>query len=332
MTTAFPQAGDHLRIWRKRRGMSQLDLALDAAISQRHLSFVESGRSRPSREMVLRITERLELPLRERNAVLLAAGYSPTFGERSLDDPAMANARAAIELILNGHEPYPALAVDRHWNLVMANDAVFALLAGVENQALLAAPINVLRLSLHPGGLAPRIANLAQWRGHLLDRLRRQIIASRDDVLVSLHRELAAYPDGSIREGNIPKGDGPAGNLVAGDLPAGDLPARNHASGDRAAGNLPAGHGHERHGQSAATADFGGVLVPLKLSTSTGLLSLLSTTTMFGAPRDVVLSEIAIEAFFPADESTRSLLKQTSGKPSADLGQMQRQGPVNLAR
>ena len=263
MVTAALQTGDYLRVWRERRGLSQLDLALDAEISQRHLSFVESGRSRPSREMVLRLTERLDIPLRERNAVLLAAGFAPFFGEHSLDDPAMADARGAIEMILKGHEPFPALAVDRHWNLVMANDALAPLLAGVEDRALLEAPVNVLRLSLHPGGLAPRISNLAEWRDHLLDRLRRQIAATRDNELVSLMRELMAYP--------------------------------------------------ACDGTSVASADYGGVLVPLKLTTEAGLLSFLSTTTMFGTPRDVLLSEIAIEAFLPADAATRTTLSLSGG-------------------
>ncbi len=257
------KTGDYLRLWRQRRGMSQLDLAVDAEISQRHLSFIESGRSSPSREMILRLTERLDIPLRDRNAILLAAGFAPFFGEHSLNDPAMSDARAAIEMILKGHEPFPALAVDRHWNLVMTNGALAPLLTGVEDRELLEEPINVLRLSLHPRGLAPHIVNLIEWRHHLLDRLHRQIAATRDDVLISLMRELVAYP----------ANDGP----------------------------------------SAVPSDFGGVLVPLKLDTPAGVLSFLSTTTMFGTPRDVLLSEIAIEAFFPADDATRGLLKPGDG-------------------
>ena len=137
------KTGDYLRLWRQRRGMSQLDLAVDAEISQRHLSFIESGRSSPSREMILRLTERLDIPLRDRNAILLAAGFAPFFGEHSLNDPAMSDARAAIEMILKGHEPFPALAVDRHWNLVMTNGALAPLLTGVEDRELLEEPINV---------------------------------------------------------------------------------------------------------------------------------------------------------------------------------------------
>src|SRR6185436_13787809 len=166
--------GDHLREWRQRRRLSQLDLALEADISARHLSFLETGRAQPSRDMVLHLAERLEVPLRERNLLLVAAGFAPVFPERPLADRALQPARKAVELVLAGHEPYPALAVDRHWTLVAANKAVAPLLAGVD-ATLLKPPVNVLRLSLHPKGLARRIANLAEWRAHLLARLRRQI-------------------------------------------------------------------------------------------------------------------------------------------------------------
>src|SRR5687768_5402078 len=171
--------GEHLRFWRQHRRMSQLDLAGEADISTRHLSFVETGRSVPSREMVLRLAERLQVPLRERNALLVAAGYAPMYRERPLSDPALAPARQAVDLILKAHEPYPALAVDRHWNLLAANRMVAPLLAGAA-PALLEAPSNVLRLSLHPQGLAPRILNLVQWREHLFERLQQQIRATRD--------------------------------------------------------------------------------------------------------------------------------------------------------
>lgn len=191
------QVGELLRQWRLRRRMSQLDLACEAEISTRHLSFLETGRSQPSREMLLRLAEWLDVPLRERNAMLLAAGYAPVFSERPLADPSMEAARGAVERILAGHEPYPAMAVDRHWNLVMANAVVPRLMAGVEDPSLVQPPVNVLRLSLHPKGLAPRIANLGQWRAHLLARLHRQIEASGDPVLRDLHDELRAYPGGS---------------------------------------------------------------------------------------------------------------------------------------
>jgi transcriptional regulator with XRE-family HTH domain len=187
--------GDQLRFWRQQRRRSQLDLAQDADISTRHLSFVETGRSVPSREMVLRLTERLDIPLRERNGLLVAAGYAPMYRERPLDDPGLAAARQAVELVLKGHEPFPALAVDRHWNLVSYNAAVPHLMAGVA-EALLQAPVNVLRMSLHPQGLAPKIVNLGQWREHLFERLRQQISATADPVLVDLLRELQGYPVG----------------------------------------------------------------------------------------------------------------------------------------
>ena len=185
--------GNLLRKWRERRRLSQLDLACEAEISTRHLSFLETGRSLPSREMVLRLAEQLEVPLRERNVLLIAAGYAPAFPERPLDDPALQAARKAVDLVLAGHEPYPALAIDRHWTLIASNNAVPPLLAGVE-PSLLQPPVNVLRLSLHPAGLAPRIANLAEWRSHLLARLRHQIEVSADPVLEELLNELCGYP------------------------------------------------------------------------------------------------------------------------------------------
>lgn len=185
--------GDHLREWRQRRHLSQLDLAGHAEISARHLSFVETGRAAPSRDMVLRLAERLDVPLRERNVLLVAAGFAPAFPDRSLDDPALAAARQAVETVLKAHEPYPALAVDRHWNLISANRMVAPLLDGVA-PSLLAPPINVMRLSFHPQGLAPRTVNLAEWCAHLLERLHRQIETTADPVLVALYDELKTYP------------------------------------------------------------------------------------------------------------------------------------------
>ncbi len=185
--------GDHLRHWRQHRRLSQLDLAQEAEISPRHLSFVETGRSVPSREMVLRLAERLDVPLRERNALLLAAGYAPMYRERPLSDPALSAARQAVELILKSHEPYPALAIDRHWNLLAGNAALAHLLAGADPE-LLQGQVNVLRLSLHPKGLAPQIVNLGQWRNHLFERLRQQIHATGDSQLAALLDELRGYP------------------------------------------------------------------------------------------------------------------------------------------
>ena len=190
-----PAVGGLLRDWRRRRRLSQLDLALEAHISTRHLSFVETGRARPSAEMVLRLAEQLDVPLRERNELLLAAGYAPVYGSRDLDEPVMDSVRDALERLLAGHEPYPALAVDRHWGMVAANRAVALLTAGVAEH-LLQPPVNVLRLALHPEGLAPRIANFPQWRAHLLERLGRQAVRSGDPALAALHDELTAYPAG----------------------------------------------------------------------------------------------------------------------------------------
>jgi transcriptional regulator with XRE-family HTH domain len=193
MTDRAHAFGPLLRQWRQRRGLSQLALAAEAEVSQRHLSFVESGRSSPSREMVIRLTEQLSVPLRERNMLLAAAGYAPLYRERAADDPKLAAARRAVTLILKGHDPYPALAVDRHWTMVEANDAVAPLLAGTD-PALLAPPVNVLRLSLHPQGLAPHIVNYREWRAHVIARLGQQIEASADHLLVALRDELAAFP------------------------------------------------------------------------------------------------------------------------------------------
>ncbi|MEX0408186.1 helix-turn-helix transcriptional regulator [Aquibium sp. LZ166] len=187
-------AGALLREWRTRRRMSQLDLALEAEVSQRHLSFVESGRARPSREMVLHLAERLDVPLRERNRLLLAAGFAPGFPERRLDDPSLGPALAAVELVLKGHEPNPAIAVDRAWNLVRANAMMQPFLAMVRDASLLSEPVNVLRLSLHPGGLAPHIENLAEWRDHLLERLRRLNEDVAEPRLRDLEAELRSYP------------------------------------------------------------------------------------------------------------------------------------------
>jgi transcriptional regulator with XRE-family HTH domain len=254
-------AGDHIRQWRQRRRMSQLHFALDADISQKHLSFIESGRAMPSRDMVLRLAECLNVPLRERNTMLLAAGYAPVYPERSIDDPALKAARAAIDLVLKGHEPFPALAIDRHWTLVAANAVVPLLLGMVGDVALLKPPINVLRLSLAPGGLAPHIVNLAEWRAHLLERLRHQIEVTADAQLAALMQELLAYPS------PVSERDGPAHN------------------------------------------DYAGIFVPMQLKTPAGILSFFSTTTVFGTPIDVTLSEVALEAFFPADAETSLALR-----------------------
>ncbi|TSD56076.1 helix-turn-helix domain-containing protein [Variovorax sp. KBS0712] len=252
--------GAHLRHWRTHRRLSQLDLAQEAEVSTRHLSYVETGRAAPSREMVLRLAERLDVPLRERNALLVAAGFAPMYRQRSLDDPAMASARRAIDLVLKGHEPFPALAVDRHWNLVAHNALVPLLMEGCSAE-LLKPPINVLRLSLHPDGVAPRIANLAQWRTHLLERLQQQIAATGDTVLQALHDELEGYPPPAVSH---------------------DAPLLDTA--------------------------LSAVAVPFQVVMPSGVLSFISTITIFGTPVDVTLQELAVESFFPADEQTAAAL------------------------
>jgi transcriptional regulator with XRE-family HTH domain len=258
-----PAFGERLRAWRQRRRRSQLDLALDAEISSRHLSFVETGRARPSRDLVLRLAEELGLPLRERNALLLAAGYAPVYPERKLAEPALAPVRAMIERVLAAHEPYPAVAIDGRWTLLAANAAIPPLLEGCD-PSLLAPPVNVLRLSLHPGGLAPRIVNLAEWREHLLARLQRQVEDSTDVVLHDLLAELSSYP-----------------------APAGRAAARLRPVPDEAAS----------------------IAIPLRLAAASGVLSFLSTSMVFGTPRDVLVSELAVEAFLPADEATEAALR-----------------------
>jgi transcriptional regulator with XRE-family HTH domain len=262
-STASPPRpiGALLREWRQRRRLSQLDLACEAEISTKHLSFLETGRSVPSRDMVLHLAERLEVPLRARNALLNAAGYAPAFPERPLDDAALTAAREAIDLVLTGHEPHPAVAIDRHWILKAANRAIAPLLGGVD-PALLQPPVNVLRLGLHPSGLAPRTVNLGEWRAHLLERVRQQIEVSADPVLVELLAELRGYP--------APEGRPP--------------PAPNR--------------------------DFANVAVPFRLATDAGVLSFFGTSTVFGTPVDITLSELALECFFPADRATADAMRR----------------------
>jgi transcriptional regulator with XRE-family HTH domain len=199
VATEEPRVGALLRHWRQRRRMSQLDLALEAGVSARHLSFLETGRSRPSADMVLHLAEELEVPLRDRNALLLAAGYAPAYAERPLDAEEMSPVREALQLVLDGHDPHPAVVVDRHWDVVAANRGLGLLLAGVPEE-LLERP-NAMRLALHPEGVAPRIANLAEWRAHLLERLERQVALSGDPGLEELLEEVGAYP--------APRHDGP---------------------------------------------------------------------------------------------------------------------------
>lgn len=268
--SASRTVGDLLREWRQRRRMSQLLLATEAEVSTRHLSFVESGRAVPSREMVMHLAERLDVPLRARNALLVAAGYAPLFRERPLSDPQLAAAREAVELVLKGHEPYPALAVDRHWTIVASNNALAPLLSGASPE-LLKPPVNALRLSLHPDGIAGSIVNWHAWREHTLTRLQRQIDVSGDGTLGALRDELAAYP-------------------------------------------APPGAEAAEHDSAAVNQ----IAVPLRLRTPIGELSFFSTTTVFGTPVDVTLSELAIEAFFPADQQTATALREFADSQRAE--------------
>jgi transcriptional regulator with XRE-family HTH domain len=254
-TASADVVGTQIRTWRARRRLSQLDLALDAEISARHLSFIETGRSRPSRAMLLRLAERLRIPPRERNVLLVAGGFAPALPARTLDDPALAAARQAVDRVLAAYEPYPALAVDLHWNLVAANAGIAPFLEDVAPH-LLDPPLNVLRLSLHPEGLAPRIEGLAQWRAYVFRRLEEQIDVSADPVLEALLQELRAYPGGI---------------------------------GDPGESN--------------------GVAILLKVRRGPHLLSFLTMTTVFGTPVDITLSELAIEAFLPADAATAAILR-----------------------
>ncbi|HEY2446028.1 MAG TPA: helix-turn-helix transcriptional regulator [Rhizomicrobium sp.] len=255
MTIQSSHVGEHLKDWRRRRRMSQLDLACEAQISTRHLSFLETGRSRPSREMILNLSEQLEIPARERNVLLVAAGYAPIFPERSLEDPALDAARRAIDLVLGALLPYPGFALDRHWNVVASNGALPELYAGVARE-LMEPQSNAMRLSLHPKGLAPRIANFREWRAHALHRLRQQIELTADSVLVELLREVSGF----------------------------DIP-----------GSTPI------HPVPKQSSEF---VVPFQIATEAGLLAFFTTTTVFGTPLDVTLSELAIESFFPADART----------------------------
>jgi transcriptional regulator with XRE-family HTH domain len=193
MSTATVPLGTLLRDWRRRRRLSQLDLALEAGVSARHLSFLETGRSKPSREMVLHLSDQLDVPLRDRNHLLLAAGFAPAYEERPIDAPEMAPVRDALERVLTGHEPYPAVVVDRWWNLAAANRSIAMFTASVPAH-LMEPPVNVLRVSLHPDGMASRILNYGEWRAHLLDRLQRQVTLTGDARLAALYEEVSGYP------------------------------------------------------------------------------------------------------------------------------------------
>jgi len=263
MARAALAFGALLRRWRRQRGLTQLTLSLDAGVSARHLSWLENDRATPSRAMVLRLAERLDVPLRERNALLQAAGFAPMFEARALDDPGL---HATVQRLLDLHDPWPALAVDRRWNIVAGNRMV-GLLLQVVDPALRAPPMNALRLSLHPRGLAPMIENLGAWRAHVLARLTRAAEAGADATLAALLAELRGYP----------------GKISA---------ATDSASADA-------------------------VAVPLVLHTPFGRLAFLTTVTVFGAPQDVTLSELAVETLLPADAATADRLRELHAQGQA---------------
>ncbi|MCU1371945.1 MAG: Transcriptional regulator, Cro/CI family [Ilumatobacteraceae bacterium] len=258
--------GPLVKEWRGRRRRSQLDLALDAGVSARHLSFVETGRSKPSPELVLSLAHHLEVPLRERNTMLLAAGYAPRFQETPLHDPSMDQVRASLSRLLDAHDPYPGVVIDAHWNVVLANGAA-GLLTALLPPSLAGPPVNVFRACLHPDGLARITRNLEPWATYLLGQLRRMVTATADAGLADLEREVRAYP-----------------NLAA------------IATGfDRA--------------DAAGDAAGPGLLVPVELLLGDQVLSLFTTLTSFGTPRDITLAELAVELFYPADESTEAALR-----------------------
>lgn len=260
--TAMPAVGEILRTWRSRRRRSQMDLALDVGVSTRHLSFIETGRARPSPAMLEALAGALQVPLRERNQLLLAAGYAPRYAARTLDDAGMRQVRSALERLLRAHEPNPGLVVDRQWNVVMVNRTATAL-AGLLPPALLQPQFNVFRASLHPDGLAALTENFADWASYLLQVLRRSILTSGDVGLQLLEQEVLAYP-----------------NIAALAPPPAADPAAEPA-----------------------------LLVPCVLRLPQGRLSMFTTLTTFGTPRDITLEEMSVELFYPADDTSEALLR-----------------------
>lgn len=254
--------GSLLRHWRTHRRLSQLDLSMQAEVSSRHLSFLETGRSRPSREMVVHLCEHLEVPLAERNQLLNAAGFAPAYTAFDLDDPAMEAVRTAIDAVLGTHEPFPAIVVDQHWDLVRANEAALVLLGGVD-PALLEPPVNVVRVSVHPDGLAPRIKNFGEYAAHMIERLRRQVRQTGDGELAALLAETEEVV--------------------------------------------------ERAGATVHPLGASQVVLPMVIEVDGEDLSFFSTIAVFGAPNDVTVEALAIEAFHPADDRTREVFAQRAG-------------------
>ncbi|MGK5628917.1 helix-turn-helix domain-containing protein [Streptomyces sp. URMC 123] len=268
--------GPLLRVWRERRRLSQLDLALLADSSARHISFIETGRSRPSAELLLKLAERLEVPMRERNALLLAAGHAPHYPQTPVDDPAMAGLRGCLDRLLTGYEPFPALVVDGVYDVLAANRGVAMLLEGVAGH-LLEPPVNAMRITLHPEGLAPRIRNLRAWRGELLAQMERQIALVRSPRLRELYEEVSGYPVAPCARPDLADA-GP------------DLAGAEAAGSEAAEGRPP-------------------FALPMRIEREGRVLSFLSTITTFNTPMDVTVSELAIETFVPADPETARYLR-----------------------
>ncbi|MEV2232253.1 helix-turn-helix transcriptional regulator [Streptomyces phaeochromogenes] len=263
--------GPLLRGWREQRRVSQLELALRADSSARHISFVETGRSRPSEEMVLRLAEHLDVPVRDRNALLLAAGYAPRYPETPLDDPALDALREGVERLIQGYEPYPAFVVDATYNVVAANRGIAMLLDTVPEH-LLAPPLNAMRLTLHPEGLAPRIRNLREWRGHLLAQMERDIALRRSEPLRALYEEVAAYP-----------------------YPAEGSPGSEDES-----------ENESDEGPGETVPYFA---LPMQIEHDGRVLSFISSISTFNTPMDVTVAELAIETLLPADPATVKYLQ-----------------------
>jgi len=255
-----PTIGFLIRQWREHRRLSQLALASNAEISTRHLSFLETGRASPSREMIVRLSEELQVPLRQRNTLLAAAGFAGIYPERRLGDSALAVVGTIVDTVLSGHEPNPAMAIDHRWNILATNRMIDILLRAA-HPSLREPPMNAMRLGLHPAGLAPRIRNFEEWRGNAIRNLKRRIEATADNELIQLLDEVQSYPVAGAREGGIKGG----------------------------------------------SQEFA---IPLQLETSEGTVNLVTTTMIFGAPNDVMVSELAIECFFPQDGGSANTLRQ----------------------
>ena len=254
--------GDLVKEWRAQRRRSQMDLAHEVGVSPRHLSFVETGRSKPSPELVLALADRLDVPLRARNTMLLAAGYAPRYSHLDLDAEPMRAARSALTRLLDAHDPYPGVVIDRQWNVVVSNRAAQALLTGIPSHVL-SPRVNVFRVCLHPDGLAPRTLNFDDWATYLLGQIRRSIVLTGDADLVALEREVLAYPG---------------------------LPDAGRRPGVGEWSDPP-------------------LLVPFRLAVGDVEVSLFTTLTTFGTPRDVTLDELAVELFFPADDASEAYLR-----------------------